>query len=70
MIHPVRMGIFDFADAVTLQQYIGALNTIRENILNLYTKKTGQEKDEVAAWMDATSSVSYTHLDVYKRQLP
>lgn len=22
MIHPVRMGIFDFADAVTLQQYI------------------------------------------------
>lgn len=38
MIHPVRMGIFDFADAVTLQQYIGALNTIRENILNLYTK--------------------------------
>ena len=55
MIHPVRMGIFDFADAVTLQQYIGALNTIRENILNLYTKKTGREKDEVAAWMDATS---------------
>lgn len=49
MIHPVRMGIFDFADAVTLQQYIGALNTIRENILNLYTKKTGREKDEVAA---------------------
>ena len=34
MIHPVRMGIFDFADAVTLQQYIGALNTIRENILD------------------------------------
>lgn len=34
---------------------IGALNTIRENILNLYTKKTGREKDEVAAWMDATS---------------
>lgn len=29
MIHPVRMGIFDFADAVTLQQYIGALNTKR-----------------------------------------
>jgi hypothetical protein len=55
MIHPVRMGIFDFADAVILQQYIGALNTIRENILNLYTKKTGREKDEVAAWMDATS---------------
>ena len=31
MIHPVRMGIFDFADAVTLQQYInndGTLNIV------------------------------------------
>ena len=52
MIHPVRMGIFDFADAVTLQQYIGALNTIRENILNLYTKKTGREKDD--SWAAAS----------------
>lgn len=55
MIHPVRMGICGYADAETLQQYIDALNTLRENIVTLYAKKTGREKDEVAAWMDATS---------------
>lgn len=55
MIHPVKMGLFGYADAVTLQQYIEALNTIRENIVTLYAKKTGREKDEVAGWMDATS---------------
>lgn len=55
MVHPVKMGIRDYVDAVTLQQYISALNTIRENIVTLYTKKTCREKDEVAAWMDATS---------------
>ena len=52
MIHPVRMGIFDFADAVTLQQYIGALNTIRENILNLYTKRrAGKRMKWPRGWM-------------------
>lgn len=55
MIHPVKMGICGYADAETLQQYIDALNTLRENIVTLYAKKTGREKDEVAAWMDATS---------------
>lgn len=55
MVHPVKMGICDFVDAVTMQQYISALDTIRENIVTLYAKKTGREKDEVAKWMDATS---------------
>jgi ATP-dependent protease ClpP protease subunit len=55
MVHPVRMGIFDYADAQTLQQYLDALSTIRENIVTLYAKKTGRDMDEVAAWMDATS---------------
>lgn len=55
MIHPVKMGLFGFADAVTLQQYIDALGAIRENIISLYAKKTGRPKDEVAAQMDATS---------------
>lgn len=55
MVHPVRMGIFDYADATTLQQYLQALGTIRDNILTLYAKKTCREKDEVAAWMDATN---------------
>lgn len=44
-----------YTDAEITAAVLGALNTIRENILNLYTKKTGREKDEVAAWMDATS---------------
>ena len=55
MIHPVKMGLFGYADAETLRQYIDAITTIRENIVTLYAKKTGREKDEVSGWMDATS---------------
>ena len=55
MIHPVKMGLRGYMDAETLKQYIDALNTIRENIVTLYAKKTCREKDEVAGWMDATS---------------
>ena len=35
MVHPVRMGICDYVDAVTMQQYIGALTTIRDNVVTL-----------------------------------
>lgn len=55
MIHPVKMGLFGYADAVTLQQYLDALGAIRDNIISLYAKKTGREKDEVAEQMDNTS---------------
>lgn len=55
MIHPVKMGLFGYADAEMLKQYMDAVATIRENIVSLYAKKTGREKDEVAGWMDATS---------------
>jgi ATP-dependent protease ClpP protease subunit len=55
MIHPVKIGLCGYTDAAELQQYIDAINTIRENIVALYAKKTGREKDEVAGWMDATS---------------
>ena len=55
MIHPVKMGLFGYADAVTLQQYIDALGAIRDNIISLYAKKTGRDKDEVAEQMDNTS---------------
>lgn len=54
MVHPVKMGLCGYADAETLQQYINAIATIRENTISLYAKKTGREKDEVAGWMDAT----------------
>lgn len=55
MIHPVRMGMSGYYNADELESYVGALSTIRENIVSLYAKKTGREKDEVAGWMDATS---------------
>ena len=55
MIHPVRMGIFDYTDAETLKKCIEAMETIRENIVTLYAKKTGRDKEEVAALMDETS---------------
>ena len=55
MVHPVRMGLCGYMDAETLKQYTNALDTIRENIITLYAKKTCREKDEVAGWMDATS---------------
>ena len=55
MVHPVKMGTCGYYDAEEFQKYIEALTVIRENILSLYAKKTGREKDEVAGWMDATS---------------
>lgn len=55
MIHPVRMGICGYMDAVKLQEYMNALAVIRESIISLYAKKSGKEKEEVAALMDATS---------------
>lgn len=55
MVHPVRIGAYGYYDAVELEQYIGALATIKESIVGLYVKKTGRDKDEVTAWMDATS---------------
>lgn len=55
MVHPVKLGIRGYAGAVELQEYLNALAVITENIISLYAKKTGRTKDEVTAWMDATS---------------
>ncbi len=55
MIHPVQMGVFDYVDSTILSQYISALAAIRDNIVSLYARKTGRDKEEVAGWMDATS---------------
>ena len=55
MIHPVKMGLNGYAGVETLRECIDAITTIRENIVSLYAKKTGRDKDEVAGWMDATS---------------
>ncbi len=55
MIHPISMLVNGYREAVELQKYLDALTAMRENILTLYTKKTGREKEEIASWMDATS---------------
>ncbi|MCM1295487.1 MAG: Clp protease ClpP [Muribaculaceae bacterium] len=55
MVHPVKMGLYGYIDATQMQQYMDAIKALRENIVSLYAKKTGREKDEVAGWMDATS---------------
>lgn len=55
MIHPVSMCIWDNLTAEDMKKHMEALNTIRENIVTLYAKKTGREKDECAKWMDETS---------------
>lgn len=55
MIHPVKLGIHGYVDAPVLQQYLDALAAIKENIVNLYVRKTGREVSEITGWMDATS---------------
>lgn len=55
MVHPVKMGAYGYYNAEELQKYIEALAAIKESVVNLYVKKTGRTKDEVTAWMDATS---------------
>lgn len=55
MIHPAKVGTCGYMDAEELRQYQDALRVIRENIVDLYAKKTGREKTEVAEWMDSTS---------------
>ena len=55
MVHPVRMCLYGYYDAVEMGQYLAALDTIKKNIIGLYVKKTGRSEDEVTAWMDGTS---------------
>lgn len=55
MIHPVRVGVFDYVNAAELQECLKALAAMQENITALYAKKTGRTKDEVTAWMDETN---------------
>lgn len=55
MVHPVRMCLYGYYDAVEMGQYLAALDTIKKNIIGLYVKKTGRSEEEVTAWMDGTS---------------
>jgi len=55
MIHPAMVGLSGYMDAKKLEQLKQALDGIRENILDLYEKKTGQSREDLAEWMDGTS---------------
>ncbi len=55
MVHPVKVGISGYLEAKQLEVWVEAIKTIRETILDLYVRKTGRDKDEVAGWMDNTS---------------
>lgn len=55
MIHPVRIGLFGFVSADELEKYKQALDSLKENVLTLYEKKTGQSREDLTAWMDETN---------------
>ncbi len=55
MVHPVKMGMFGFADEAELNKRIDALKVIRDSIVSLYARKTGRPEDEVGALMDASA---------------
>lgn len=55
MIHPVSIGVCDFLNAEQLRTYASALEAIEDGILNIYARKTGKEKGELAGWMKETS---------------
>ena len=55
MVHPVKMGVIGYLDEATLTKYIGAIRTVRDSIVSLYARKTGRDKEEVAALMDNES---------------
>lgn len=55
MIHPVRVNLGGYVGVDELREGAAAIEALRENIVNLYVRKTGRDKAEVAAQMDATS---------------
>lgn len=55
MVHPPSMGVCDYLTAEDMRNCLKALDTIRENIVTLYAKKTGKSEDECGTWMDETN---------------
>ena len=55
MIHPASMGVCDYLTAEDMRDCLKALDTIRENIVTLYAKKTGKSTDQCGKWMDETN---------------
>jgi ATP-dependent protease ClpP protease subunit len=58
MLHNPSVAIS--GDARELQRGIGALSVATESLLNTYTKRTGNSREQVQAWMDAETWMSST----------
>lgn len=68
MIHPVRMGIFDFADAVTLQQYISMDATVAAALQAKTKEINGVFKAVCIVDIDSTESGATKYTDVKQRK--
>lgn len=55
MVHLPAVGILGYLDEVELGRLQAALATIKENIVALYTRKTGMDREEAAALIEATT---------------
>lgn len=55
MIHLPSVYLFDACDENELQAYMNELKAVKDSILQLYVKKTGQDLDVLTNWMEETS---------------
>lgn len=55
MIHPAKMGIFDFCDSVQLKKGIEALDAVESGIVSLYAEKSGISEEKARKLMNETN---------------
>ena len=55
MIHLPSVCLWNACDENDLQAYLNELQAVKDSILQLYAKKTGQDLDVLTKWMDETS---------------
>ena len=55
MIHLPSVCLWDACDENDLQAYLNELKAVKDSILQLYAKKTGQDMDVLTGWMEDTS---------------
>lgn len=55
MIHLPSVYLWDACDENELQAYLNELKAVKDSILQLYVKKTGQDMDVLTGWMEDTS---------------
>lgn len=55
MIHLPSVYLWDACDENDLQAYMNELKAVKDSILQLYVKKTGQDLETLTGWMEDTS---------------